>query len=245
MDFHDPVSSGTHLFTAAWAFFAMLVLVRLANRQSLAVRCSLIAFGLSMVVLYLASGFYHGLRFDSEDQRLYWLRMDRSAIFLLILGSQLPIFAAFLAGWRRTISIGVASTIAIVGMIYQWLDTVSQGFAIASYVGMGAVGALTVPWWVKKVGWDGMKWLVTATSLYVAGAAVEAMKWPIPLPGIVGHHELLHIFDTVASLIHFGFVVRFVVIPVTTAAESYDSPVETTSSEPALCLPAATTSAIT
>ena len=245
MDFHDPVSSGTHLFTAAWAFFAMLVLVRIATRQPLVVRCSLITFGLSMVVLYLASGFYHGLKYDTDVQRDFWLRMDRTAIFLLILGSQLPIFAAFLNGWRRTISISVASTIALVGMIYQWLDTVSQGFAIASYVGMGAVGALTVPWWAKKVGWDGMKWFVTSTSLYVAGAAVEAMKWPIPLPGIVGHHELLHIFDTVASLIHFGFVVRFVVIPVTTAAESYDSPVETTSPEPALCLPAATTSAIT
>ena len=131
MDFHDPVSSGTHLFTAAWAFFAMLVLVRLAFRQPLVVRCSLIAFGLSMVVLYLASGFYHGLRYNNVVQRNFWLRMDRTAIFLLILGSQLPIFAAFLDGWRRTISIGVASTIALVGMIYQWLDTVSQGFAIA------------------------------------------------------------------------------------------------------------------
>ena len=193
----------------------------------------------------LASGFYHGLRFDTDAERLFWLRMDRSAIFLLILGSQLPIFAAFLDGRRRAFSIGIASTITIVGMIYQWQGMVSQEFAIASYVGMGAVGALTVPWWAKKVGWDGMKWFVTATSLYVAGAVVEAMQWPIPIPGIVGHHELLHLFDTAATLVHFGFVVRFVVIPVTTATESYDSPVETTSSEPALCLPAATTSAIT
>ena len=245
MDFHDPVSSGTHLFTAAWAFFAMLVLVRLAGKQPPVVRGSLVAFGLSMVVLYLASGFYHGLRFVTEGDRLFWLRMDRSAIFLLILGSQLPIFASYLQGWRRNISIGITSTIASVGIVYQWLGIVSQGFAIGSYVGMGAVGMLTIPWWAKTAGWDGMKWFGTATALYVAGAAVEAMKWPIPIPGIVGHHELLHVFDTLGSLVHFGFVVRFIALPDSAVSESYDSLTETSSSEPDLCLPAATTSATT
>ena len=245
MDFHDPVASGSHLFTAVWAFFAMLVLVRLSGDQPLVVRLSLIVFGVSMVLLYLASGLYHGLSYTG-DQKNFWLRMDRSAIFLLILGSQLPIFAAFLTGWRRALSISVASAITIFGIIYQWAGEVSQPIAIASYVGMGAVGMLTIPWWAKLAGWNGMLWFGTATGLYVAGAAIEAMQWPNPIEGFVGHHELLHLFDTVGSLVHFGFIVKFVSVKTAlSSVDPYDSSIEAIPNGPDVCYPAVTTSATT
>ncbi|MFO0936787.1 MAG: hemolysin III family protein [Gemmataceae bacterium] len=246
MDFHDPVASGSHLFTAAWAFFAMLVLVRLSGNQPLVVRVSLIVFGMSMVLLYLASGFYHGLRYDTPEQKEFWLRMDRSAIFLLILGSQLPIFAAYLTGWRRTLSMSIATTIALIGIIYQWIGVVSQPVAISIYVGMGATGMLTIPWWARLAGWNGMIWFSIATGLYVLGAAIEAMQWPNPVPDYIGHHELLHLCDTIGSLVHFGFVVKFVSVKSAfPACDSYDSLIEAIPNETEICFPAATTSATT
>lgn len=245
MDFHQPVSSGTHLFMAAWAFFSTLILVRLSNGQPRVVKWSVLAFGLSMVLLYLASGFYHGLRYLSEEDRQYWLRMDRSAIFLLILGSMLPIYAAFLKGWLQFLSMAVMIAIALTGIVVQWTGHVTQLTAILSYVGMAAVGSLTIPWWAGQVGRNGMRWFGTAIGLYGLGALIEGIKWPMPLPGYVGHHELLHVCDMFGTLVHFGFVTRFVLRPVPIAAESYDGRIESIPYGPSECLPAATTSAIT
>lgn len=245
MDFHQPVSSGTHLFMAAWALFATLMLVRLSNGQPRVVKWSVMAFGLSMVLLYLASGFYHGLRHLTEADKQYWLRMDRSAIFLLILGSNLPIFAAFLKGRVQFLSMAVMITIAITGIVVQWTGNVSQLTAILSYVGMAAVGALTIPWWAKQVGGKGMRWFGTAIGLYGLGALIEGVKWPVLVPGVVGHHELLHICDMFGTLVHFGFVTRFVLKPAPAAAESYDGRSDSIPYGPSECLPAATTSAIT
>jgi hemolysin III len=245
MDFHQPVSSGTHLFMAAWALFATLMLVRLSNGQPRVVRWSVLAFGLSMVLLYLASGFYHGLRYLTEEDQQFWLRMDRSAIFLLILGSMLPIYAAFLKGRMQFLSMAVMITIAMTGIIVQWTGNVSQLTAILSYVGMAAVGSLTIPWWANQAGRDGMRWFGTAIGLYGLGAVIEGAKWPVPLPGVVGHHELLHVCDMFGTLVHFGFVTRFVLKPVTATAGSYDGRIESISYGPPECYPAATTSATT
>ena len=55
MELRDPISSASHLLTALWAAYATLILIRLS--PPLAGRKIAVAvFGLSMVLLYLASG---------------------------------------------------------------------------------------------------------------------------------------------------------------------------------------------
>lgn len=245
MDFHQPVASATHLFTAAWALFATLVMVRQAKDTPTVVRAAVTFLGVSMVVLYCASGLYHGLRYETDADKILWLRLDRSAIFLLILGSNLPMYAAYLTGWRLVLPAVVMSAIAVIGITFQWVGTVTQGIAIGSYVGMSLVGALTLPWWARRVPTGGLRWFVLAMGLYAAGAAVEAARWPNPLPDVLGHHELLHLFDTVGTLAHFTFVTRFVLRPAPGAVGTYDEPYETNDNGPEPCFPAATTSATT
>jgi hemolysin III len=245
VDFHQPVASATHLFTAVWALFATLVMVRQSRNVERILKAAVLFLGFSMVVLYCASGLYHGLRFDSDADKTLWLRLDRSAIFLLILGSNLPMYAAYLSGWRLVLPTVVMSAIAVIGIAFQWVGTVTQGIAIGSYVGMSLVGALTLPWWARRVPAGGLRWFVLAMGLYAAGAAIEGLQWPNPLPDVLGHHELLHLFDTVGTLAHFTFVTRFVLRPVPSAGAPYDN--ATTANDPGLdpCFPAATTSAIT
>lgn len=245
MDFHDPVASGTHLFTACWALFATLILVRMSHQRPLIERLAIGFFGLSMVILYLASGLYHGLLHRTEADRVVWLRLDRSAIFLLILGSSVPTYAIYLSGWKRQLSMTVMSTIAIVGIACQWLNTVTQPVAIFTYVSMSVIGAGTIPWWIRSVPAGGMKWFSAAMGLYIVGAIIEAMQWPNPVPDMITHHELLHVLDMAGSLAHFGFVTRFVLKTDPLSSESYDLSTEPNSPEPEACFPAVTTSAIT
>ncbi len=90
MDFHDTVSSTSHLLTAVWAGFATLILLRLTRGHGVG-RWAIGFFGASMVLLYLASGLFHGLRHDTEASRQFFQKLDKSAVFLLIAGSYVPV----------------------------------------------------------------------------------------------------------------------------------------------------------
>src|SRR5436305_5577394 len=90
MDLRDPFSSASHLVTAVWAVYATLVLLRL-TRGGFDRKAAVGVYGLSMVLLYLASGTFHALYFDSPEQRRFFQKLDQSAIFLLIAGTNTPL----------------------------------------------------------------------------------------------------------------------------------------------------------
>jgi hemolysin III len=62
----------------------------------------------------------------------------------------------------------------------------------------------------RVVGLRGMAWGVLGGLLYTAGAVCEATSWPVLLPGVVGAHELLHLFDMGGTFTHVFFVARYV-----------------------------------
>src|SRR5947199_789715 len=97
MVLRDPVSSASHLLTAAWAVYATLLLVRL-TRPGDGRRLAVAVYGLSMVLLYLASGTFHGLFYDSPEERRFFQKLDQSAIFLLIAGTTTPVLVTLLDG---------------------------------------------------------------------------------------------------------------------------------------------------
>ena len=101
MDFHNPFASLSHLFFAAWAVFAGLILVRLTHGHGAARRWAVLLYSASVVLLYSASAVYHGKRYESPAEVELFRLLDMSAIFLLISGSYLPLFAYLLnEAWR-------------------------------------------------------------------------------------------------------------------------------------------------
>ena len=101
-------------------------------------------------------------------------------------------------------------------------------------------------WWS---GGAGSKDTVTNTGTIIGNVLLElgddSLTNSGSISGFVSHHELLHVFDMAGSLAQFGFVTRFVLKTDALPAESYDFTTELNSNELELCLPAATTSAIT
>ena len=91
----DPVASASHFLMSFLALVATLFMVRFTSGDR-ARRLCVLVFGLSMIVLYAASGLYHSLKLPVDQLRLYQ-KIDMSAIFLLIAGSAAPIAALFCA----------------------------------------------------------------------------------------------------------------------------------------------------
>jgi hemolysin III len=216
MGLRDPVSSATHLFTAAWAAYATLVLLRLTppapgRRPAAAV------FGASMVLLYLASGVFHAVPFTRAahpaEYRLFH-RLDQSAIFLLIAGTNTPVMVTLLAGgWRRWCLRGMWG-LAAAGVGCVWLlPAVPFGAAAAVYLGMGWLGGVPLARYYRAIGWRAMNWAWAGGLLYTAGAACELAGWPVlgREPVRVGPHEVFHLATAAASAAFFVFVARYVV----------------------------------
>lgn len=212
MGLRDPVSSATHLLAAVWALYATLVLVRLAPRRS-GRRASAAVFGLSMVLLYAASGLYHASPADPDTVRRLQT-LDRSAIFILIAGTNTPVIAALLRGRRRWWGLGLMWGIAAVGVAALWLLPRTPYWATVSlYVAMGWLGGLPVVAYYRAVGWRAMNWVLAGGVLYTAGAACDLFNWPVlsSAPVRVGPHEVFHVAVVAASGAFFVFVARHVI----------------------------------
>ena len=208
---NDLVSSTTHLFTAIWAAYATLILIRLTRGHGPG-RWAVAFFGLSMVLLYLASGTFHGARHYTQETDRVFQRLDKSAIFLLIAGSYVPVFVYLLHGrWRRW-ALGAMLGIAAAGIATLWLlPDLPHPHLVGIYAGMGVVGFVTVPKIVASTGWSGIGWIVAVAATYLGGAIVEVVKWPVLVPGWFGPHEILHVADILGTVAMFVFVTRYVI----------------------------------
>lgn len=162
-------------------------------------------FGVTLILLYLASALYHGIR-DPRAKRV--LRMlDHSAIYLLIAGTYTPFTLVSLGGTRGWILFGVVWALAILGIV---LKVFAMGrlrwLSMVLYLGMGWLVVVALEPMVAAVGPAGM-WLVFLGGMaYTSGLIFYALRRPYC-------HAIWHGFVLAGSILHFFAVLLYVVPP--------------------------------
>ncbi len=147
-----------------WAIFATLLMRKLTPDRGR--RWSVTVFGLSTVLLYFASGLYHGLRLPREELRLYQ-KFDQSAIYLLIAGTSTPIISILLTGRMRRGLLWETWSMAAAGIAAMWLlPKAPHSVMVGIYLGMGWLGMAGTWQYYLAVGWRGLSWLVAGAALY-------------------------------------------------------------------------------
>jgi hemolysin III len=207
----DPVSSLSHLFTAFWAVFATMVLLRLVGgdwKRKLPV----VVYGTSMVLLFTASGVFHGLFYQTEEERRFFQKLDQTAIYMLIAGTNTPIAAFLLRPVFRNWMLGVLWGLAFLGMAFQWLLPKAPHSAIVGVcLGLGLFGLVPMVAYYRAVGWRAMNWVVLGAGIYVLGGVCELCEWPVVVPGWFSFHEFFHFCVTTANVCFFLFISRHVI----------------------------------
>ncbi len=211
LDWHDPVSSATHLSMALWMLFVVAFLARRASLHPPICRASLAFYGLAVVALYSFSGLYHGVYHTSPDTRRVWQLLDQSAIFWLIVASNLPVLCYSLKRrYAQRFSV-VLIAVAFGGTLALWLlPKPPHDVLVAIYLTLGILGLLPIRTYFRLYRWSGLFWIILLSIAYVGGAVTEAIRWPILIPGWVGPHELLHIFNMVGTMAHLIFLFHYV-----------------------------------
>jgi hemolysin III len=206
----EPVNGLTHAASALLALLGLGVLLAASPPDWLA-RLALLAYGLSLVLLFSASAAYHLVK-TTPERTLLLRKLDHTAIFLLIAGTYTPVCAIALSGAWRWGLLAVIWTLAAIGIVFKlafmrgprWLSVVI-------YVAMGWLGVVGFGPLVQAVPPAGIGWLVAGGLLYTAGALIYATRWLNFFPGVFGFHEVWHLFVSAASAAHFVFVLGYVV----------------------------------
>ncbi len=107
------------------AIFAIVALaILLISSSGTAEILSSIAFGVSMITLYLCSTLFHS--FPEKMKRIYTVfqRLDHSSIFLLITGTYTPFLVLVVNSTKGYILLGILWGITVVGILLKaiWID---------------------------------------------------------------------------------------------------------------------------
>jgi len=216
MVLRDPMSCLSHLFVAIWAGFALLLLMR-QSAASPTRRIGCAVFGSSMVLLYLSSSLFHGLPFTATHDRTefrFFQRLDQSAIYMLIAGTNTPIMITFLRGRWRQWSLGGMWGLAGIGIAALWLlPKAPHSSIVAVCLSMGWLGLLPIRTYYRAVGRRAMNWIWAGCVFYTLGALCELFEWPVltSSPVRFGFHETFHLLSAAASFAFFMFILRYVI----------------------------------
>ncbi|MFK5894245.1 MAG: hemolysin III family protein [Pseudomonadota bacterium] len=202
----EKINIISHAFGLALSFIALILLMTndaiYGNSLYL---FSFGVFGISLIILYAASTFYHSAKDPKLRTRLRVV--DHASIYVLIAGTYTPFTLITLnsqLGWN----IFYASwSMAFIGIILKIFFTGKfNTLSTLMYILMGWIIVFAIDELLRNLSSDGLFWLITGGLSYTLGAILYAIK------KIKFNHAIFHIFVLIGSFSHF-LSVRFYILP--------------------------------
>lgn len=157
---------------------------------------SFIIYGLSLIILYAASTFYHAAKDPKKRRKLNIF--DHSAIYVLIAGSYTPFCLVALdskLGWYMFLAVwGFALTGIILKLFFTGkFDKLSTSM----YLLMGWQVLFFINPLMNALSSFGLKLLITGGVFYSIGAILYSLK------KMTHNHFIFHVFVLLGSISHF------------------------------------------
>ena len=196
----NSISHGLGLIGAMAA--TPILIVGAVNRGGAADVVGNSVFGATLVLLYLASTWYHAAPAGHFRDRLQ--RLDHAAIYLLIAGTYTPFTLGVLGGaWGWTL-FGLVWGAAVVGVSVKLGAGVRYPrVSTTMYLVMGWLVLIAIRPLMLNMPLNGLRWLFGGGVFYSAGVAFYASR---RLP--YGHF-IWHLFVLAGSTCHFFAVLWY------------------------------------
>ncbi len=208
--FSEPFSSISHLLAAAgFSFSGLLLLLRSRGHHGRFYSVGIFVF--TVIFLLSMSGVFHLLE-PGGDPRSILQRLDHAAIFTLIAGTFTPIHALLFSGWRRWSVLSVIWLFAITGITVKtvYFNELPEWVGLTLYLSMGWIGALSAILIYHLHGGRYLVPLVAGAVAYTVGAVLDFLRMPTLIEGVVGPHELFHVFVMFGIGFHWLLIARIV-----------------------------------
>ncbi len=200
----EPLNGFTHFLGV---LFAIIAFILLQTRNLLPVTSThaitFTIYTVSMFALFLSSTLYHWL--PLEGNKLVILRkIDHIMIFVFIAASYTPLCTIVLKGMLGYSLVGIVWLMALGGFFMKlfWLNAPRYLYT-AIYLIMGWVVVFAMYPLIKAFTSDGIIWFAVGGVFYTVGAIIYAIKKPNFFKGVLGFHEIFHIFILLGAISHF------------------------------------------
>ena len=190
-------------FVAALGGLAYLAIRFHGSLSHLAVMA---VYGLSLVVLFGASTFYHGVRMSPRATSVL-RKMDHASIYVLIAGTYTPVLFVGLGGAWRIATMAAIWGVAAVGIALTfWFVNAPRWLSAAVYITMGWLAVVPAFKLVHSLPLDAMLLIGAGGLCYTAGAVVYATKILNFAPRRFGFHEVFHLFVLAGAALQFAAI---------------------------------------
>ncbi|HEY3426724.1 MAG TPA: hemolysin III family protein [Negativicutes bacterium] len=193
----EILNTVTHGVGALFALIGLVVLTVSAYLQgSIWHQVSFIIYGVTLVLLYVASALYHG--FMNKKIKYILKICDHVAIYLLIAGTYTPFALVPLHGILGWSLFGVIWLLAVIGIVFKVFFV--KRFKIIStvcYIIMGWVILIAIRPLVAALPLTGLYWLIAGGVFYTAGTVFYLNK------RFSYNHAIWHLFVLAGSISHF------------------------------------------
>jgi len=195
----NSISHGLGLLVAI-ASIPFLILTALPHGDA-AMVVGAAVFGVSMVLLYASSMFYHALPSRAQKAKRLFQLFDHASIYLLIAGSYTPFTLGVLRGSLGWTLFGIVWGLAVFGVLmkclgWMWHPWLSTGL----YLLMGWLVMVAIVPLVRGLPTPGLVLLVAGGLAYTAGVIFY----------VADHkpyaHFIWHLFVVAGTACHIGAV---------------------------------------
>lgn len=157
---------------------------------------SLVIYGLSLIVLYAASTFYHAAKNPQFRRKLNIF--DHAAIYVLIAGTYSPFAMLVLEPTLGWIIFGLTWSFALIGVVLKLFYTGRfDKLSTTVYLLMGWKVLFVIRPLMEQLSAESLQLLFVGGLFYSLGAVLYSLK---KLPY---NHALFHVFVVLGSVCHF------------------------------------------
>ena len=208
IQFYSPTEEKLNIWSHAFGIFLsiialVLLILKAVQQDNIWMMISFPIFGVSLILLYLASTLYHA---SKEPQKRFKLKVfDHAAIYVLIAGSYTPFTLVSLNGETGWLIFSMVWVMAFTGIILKLFFT--GRFKVISttmYVLMGWLIVFYFQDLTAHLHEKGVFYLILGGVLYTIGAILYSIK------KIKFNHAIFHFFVLAGSFCHFLSIYLYV-----------------------------------
>ena len=200
----EKLNIWSHAFGIFWSIIALvLLIIKAVQQHNIWMMISFPIFGVSLILLYLASTLYHA---SKEPQKRFKLKVfDHAAIYVLIAGSYTPFTLVSLNGETGWLIFSMVWVMAFTGIILKLFFTGRfKVISTAMYVLMGWLIIFYFQDLTAHLHEKGVFYLILGGVLYTIGAILYSIK------KIKFNHAIFHFFVLAGSFCHFLSIYLYV-----------------------------------
>lgn len=202
--FEERLNAWSHGLGAALGIAGLVLLIVFLKKEIPYALFSVIVYGISIIILFLASTFYHAV--SGERRKHYFRIVDHISIYLLIAGTYTPILLIMLPdslGWELFWTVWGIAAFGVVLKIF--FTGKFELFSTLLYLVMGWLIVFDFSTLADRIATNGLLLLFAGGLFYTVGIIFYAIE-KIPY-----NHVIWHFFVLGGAICHF-FMVYFYVI---------------------------------